>query len=152
MIRGLSFLKTVRVQLTPIVASRRTVLKAPGPDTGGGWRSAGELRETARRMAAERHRLAAERRRRDAEQARARNWHLTLLADCGETPWREVEELISQCTQPGYERSVTLLIDLRDVAFSRGEEEAFARRLADIRTQHDRKGRLIERLDAADLR
>ena len=108
-------------------------------------------------MAAERHRLvaekaAAERRRREAEQAQARNRHLALLADRGEAPWREVEELISQRNQPGYERAVTLLIDLRDVARSRGEEEAFARRLADIRTRHDRKGRFMERLDATDFR
>ncbi len=44
------------------------------------------------------------------------------------------------------------MIDLGEVARSRREEEAFARRLADIRARHDRKGRLIERLDAADLR
>ena len=136
---------------------RRLAATRRRPDFGGGRRSAGELREAARRMAAERHRLAAEkataeRRRRAAEQAQARNRHLALLAERGEAPWREVEELISQRNQPGYERAVTLLIDLRDVARSRGEEEAFARRLADIRTRHDRKGRLMERLDAADLR
>ena len=127
------------------------------PDTGGGQRSAGGLRETVRRMAAERHRLAAEkvvaeRRRREAEQAQARNRHLALLAERGEAPWREVEELISKRNQPGYERAVTLMIDLGEVARSQGEEEAFARRLADIRARHDRKVRLIERLDAADLR
>ncbi len=114
-----------------------------------------ELRQ--RRMAAERHRVAAEkvaaeRRRREAEQAQARDLHLALLAERGEAPWRAVEEQISRRNQPGYERAVTLMIDLGEVARSRGEEEAFARRLADIRARHDSKGRLIERLDAAELR
>ena len=45
-----------------------------------------------------------------------------------------------------------LKLELGEVACSRGEAHAFARRLADIRTRHDRKGRLIERLDAAGLR
>ncbi len=136
---------------------RRLAVTGRCPNTDSGRRSAGELRETARRMTAERHRLAAEevageRRRREAERAQARNRHLALLSERGETPWREVEELISQRNQPGYERAVTLMVDLGEVARSRGEEEAFARRLADIRARHDRKGRLMERLDAADLR
>ncbi len=87
-----------------------------------------------------------------AEPAQARNRNLTLLTERGEAPWQDVEELISRRNQPGYERAVTLMIDLGEVARSRGEEAAFARRLADIRTRHDRKGRLIERLDAAELR
>ena len=136
---------------------RRLVATEQRPDTGDARRTAGKLRETARRIAAERHRLAAEtmaaeRRRREAEQAQARIRHLALLSERGEAPWREAEELISRRNQPGYERAVTLMIDLGDVALSRGEEEAFARRLADIRARHGRKGRLIERLDAAGLR
>ena len=135
---------------------RRLAVTGRCPNTDSGRRSAGELRQAARGMAEERHRLvaekvAAERRRRGAEQAQTRIRHLALLAERGEAPWREVEELISQRNQPGYERAVTLMIDLGEVARSRGEEEAFARRLADIRARHDRKGRLIERLDAAEL-
>ena len=108
-------------------------------------------------MAAARHRLAAEkvaaeRRRREAERAQARNRHLARLTERGEAPWQDVEELISRRNQPGYERAVTLMIDLGEVARSRGKEAAFARRLADIRARHDRKGRLIERLDAVELR
>jgi hypothetical protein len=126
------------------------------PNAEGGRRSAGELRQAARLIATERHRLtaekvAAERRLREAEQAQARDRHLARLAERGEAPWREVEELISRRNQPGYERAVTLIIDLGEVARSRGEEAAFARRLTDIRARHDRKGRLMERLDAAAL-
>ncbi len=90
-------------------------------------------------------------RRWEGEEAKARTRHLALLAERGEAPWRQVEELISRRNQPGYERAVTLMIDLREVARSDGGEEAFAHRLADIRARHERKGRLIERLDAAAL-
>ena len=136
---------------------RRLAATGRRPDAGGARCSAGTLRETARRIAAERHRLAAEtmaaeHRRREAEQAQERIRHLALLSERGEAPWREVEELISKRNQPGYERAVTLMIDLDEVARSRGEEETFTRRLTDIRARHDRKGRLIERLDAAGLR
>jgi hypothetical protein len=136
---------------------RRSAATGRDPDPGDGRRSAGALCETARRMAAERHRLAvekaaAERRRREAEQAQARNRHLALLAERGDLSWREIEELISRRNRPAYERAVTLMIDLGDVARSRGEEGIFARRVADLRTRHDRKGRLIERLDAVGLR
>ena len=136
---------------------RRRQLAVAGrrPDTGG-RRSAGELREMARRAAVERQRLAeqkaqTERRRRDEEQVTARRRHLALLAERGEAPWREVEALISQRNPSGYEQAVMLLIDLCDVARSQGQEEAFASRLADTRTRHDRKRRFIERLDAAKL-
>ena len=136
---------------------RRMAVSGRHSDTGGARRSAGELREKARRMTTERHRLtaekvAAERRHREAEQAQARDRHLARLSERGEAPWREVEELISRRNQPGYQRAVTLMIDLDEVARSRGEEEAFARRIAGIRARHDRKGRLMERLDTAELR
>lgn len=136
---------------------RRLAAAGVRPNASGGRRSAGELREAARHLAEERHRLAAEkaaaeRHRREAERAQARDRHLARLAERGEAPWREVEELISRRNQPGYERAVALIIDLGEVARSRGEAEVFAGRLADIRARHDRKGRLMERLDAAELR
>ncbi len=135
---------------------RRLAAMGRHPDSGGGQRSAGALRGAARRMAAERHRVAtkkaaAERDRAAAKQARARNHHLSLLAERGETPWREVEELISRRNRSGYQRAVTLLADLRDVARLQGGEEAFTRRLADIRIRHNRKGRFIACLDVAGL-
>jgi len=105
---------------------RRLAVTGRCPNTDNGRRSAGELRETARRMTTERHRLtaekvAAERRHREAEQAQVRDRHLARLSERGEAPWREVEELISRRNQPGYERAVTLMVDLGEVARSRGE-------------------------------
>ena len=125
-------------------------------ETGGERRTAGELREARGRLAADRHRVAAERaaaerRRREAERAEEWERHLAQLAESGVSPWREVEELISRRNQPGYDRAVTLITDLGEAARMRGEEDGFARRLTDIRTRHGRKGRLIERLDTADL-
>ena len=140
------------------VELRQLRLAALGPrhDTVEGRRTAGDLREAAQRLAAERERVAAERalaesRRREAEQARERKQHLANLAQRGEAPWHELERLIAQRNQPGYERAVTLMIDLGEVAQSHGEEESFANRLADIRTRHHKKGRLLERLNGAGL-
>lgn len=70
----------------------------------------------------------------------------------GEAPWREVEKLIARRCQPGYERAVARMIDLGEVARTRGHAEAFARCFADIRARHDRKDRLIVRLEAGGLR
>jgi uncharacterized Zn finger protein len=65
--------------------------------------------------------------------------------------WREVEELISRRNGPAYERATDLLLDLRE-GFRKGRKATrFARLLAALRARHERKDRLIERLDAADL-
>ena len=135
---------------------RRRLAAAQTPDAGCGQRTAGDLREAARRLAAARERLAAEkaaaeRRRREAELKRERDRHLARLAERGEAAWRDVDELISRRNQPAYERATALLADLGEVARARGDDQGFARRVAEIRTRHDRKGRLIERLDAAGL-
>jgi len=65
--------------------------------------------------------------------------------------WREVEELISRRNGPAYDRATALLLDLRQ-RFRKGRKMTeFARLLAALRARHERKGRFIERLDAADL-
>jgi hypothetical protein len=135
---------------------RRLAAAGRGPDAGCGQRSAGALREAAGRLAAERDRLAAEaaeaeRRRRERQAAADRKRHLAWLAGRGEAAWRDLEELISQRNQAGYERAAALLADLGEVASGQGETRAFASRLAEIRVRHERKGRFIERLDAAGL-
>lgn len=138
---------------------RRLRVQATGQHhhTGRVRRAAGELRKASRRIRADRHHVAAEKaaaenRRREEERALVRKKHLSLLTGRGDAPWRDVEELISLRNQPGYQRAVTLLIDLCEVARLQGSEKAFARRLSDIRSRHDRKGRFMERLDEAGLR
>jgi uncharacterized Zn finger protein len=65
--------------------------------------------------------------------------------------WREVEELISRRNGPAYERATDLLLDLRKRSRKGRKATRFARLLAALRARHERKDRLIERLDAADL-
>ncbi len=65
--------------------------------------------------------------------------------------WREVEELISRRNGPAYTRTTALLLDLRKRSRKGRETTKFARLLAALRARHKRKGRFIERLDAASL-
>ena len=62
-----------------------------------------------------------------------------------------MEEQVALRNASGYDRATTLLADLREIARAGGRVEEFARRLAAIRSRHERKGRFIERLDAAGL-
>lgn len=140
------------------VELRRRVLAATAgePAAGSGQRTAGELREAARCLAADRQRVAAaqaaaERRRCEAAAAEAREKRLDALAARGEAAWGEVEELIALRNQFGYESAVSLIDDLRELARRTGQEDDVAHRIGDIRARHDRKRKLIERLDVADL-
>ena len=65
--------------------------------------------------------------------------------------WREVEELICRRNGPAYDRAAALLLDLRKRSRKGRKTTKFARRLAVLRARHERKGRFIERLDAAGL-
>jgi len=119
-------------------------------------RTAGALRAEAGRLAEERSRIAEERaaiegRRREEERARARAECLAGLATRGEAAWREVEDCVALRNAAGYDRAATLLSDLGEIARGQGSEEDFAHRIAALRTRHERKGRFIERLDAAGL-
>jgi hypothetical protein len=114
-------------------------------------RTAGELRAAARLIAEKRARAAeekakAERLAREQREAREREQRLSGLARRGEAVWRDVEEFIGMRNTAGYERAATLLADLGTIASSRGEHESFARRLAELRARHERKGQFIKRL------
>lgn len=65
--------------------------------------------------------------------------------------WQEVEELISRRNAPAYDRATALLLDLRERSRKGRKTTKFARLLAALRARHERKGRFLERLDAADL-
>ena len=119
-------------------------------------RTAGELRAAARLIAEKRARAAeekarAERLAREQRAAREREERLSALARRGEAIWRDVEESIAMRNTAGYQRAATLLADLGTIAGNRGEHESFARRLAELRTRHERKGQFIERLRDAGL-
>ncbi len=65
--------------------------------------------------------------------------------------WREIEELISQRNGSAYDRATAFLLDLRKRYRKSRKTTKFARLLAALRIRHGRKGRFLERLDAADL-
>lgn len=118
-----------------------------------GLPTAGQLRATAERLCGERlqaaaEKAAAERRRQEEERAKAREARLVALQRRGESVWREVENEIDLRNASGYERAIALLADLGEIATRRGTRAEYDRRLTDIRSRHERKGKLIERLDA----
>lgn len=126
------------------------VAAGPALPTAGHLRRAAEHICEERRQA-EQARTAAEHRRRAEEQAAARARHLASLAKRGQAAWTEVEALIEQRNAGGYDKAAALLADLGEIAAQEGRRAEFLRRLAAIRDRHARKGRFIDRLDAASL-
>ena len=92
------------------------------------------------------------RERSTAKTIKNREGHRAASARPENAVWREVEELISRRNGPVYTRATALLLDLRKRSRKGRETTKFARLLAALRARHKRKGRFIERLDAADLR
>lgn len=103
------------------------------------------------RRRAKEERAAAERRRRAAEEAKARAQHLHALAQRGERPWRDIEELITLRNASSYDRATTLLADLKEIAATARRSDEFARRVADIAERHAQKRRFMARLTKAGI-
>ena len=80
-----------------------------------------------------------------------RKRHPAASARREKADWLEVEALVSRRNGPAYDRATALLLDLRKGSRKNRRMMEFARRLAALRAQHERKGRFIERLDAAGL-
>jgi hypothetical protein len=115
-------------------------------------RTAGELlaqsrgrREERQRAALEHSRRQAEERRRAAE--RARETHLSELAERQEEAWREVVELVERRTAADYDAAAGLLYELAEVCRREGTSEAFADRVRRLRREQRRKISFIQRLD-----
>ena len=60
--------------------------------------------------------------------------------------------LIAMKTAQHYDEAVALATDLEALSRRGGDPSAFATRLAELRSAHQRKPNLIERLDRAGLR
>ena len=130
----------------------RARLRDDDAGAGGARRTVGELRRRAQARADERARAAAERRaaeqRRQAEAAeRARRDRLDAVRQRGANAWRDVEAEIARRNAAAYDRAATLLADLKTVAAEEGTQDAYARRLDDLRARHARKPKLLARLD-----
>ena len=92
-----------------------------------------------------------ERRRAKAKAIKNRERYPAASARRENAVWQEVEELVSRRNGPAYDRATALLADLREPSRKGRKTTKFARRLAALRARHERKGRFLERLDAADL-
>jgi hypothetical protein len=119
-------------------------------------RTAGELLARAealtesrrREQAARQAREAAER---EAEAAKRRKLRLHALMGEEERLWQEVDQLIATRQPKSYDRAVSLLKDLRDLAAVGGAAEAFTRRMRDLAARHMKKPSLIRRFRSAAL-
>jgi hypothetical protein len=119
-------------------------------------RTVAELLAARDALAQEKSRKAAEqaareRARREREQAEARTQHLDQLASREPAAWREVEQLIAMKRPNDYDRAVTLLVDLRDLADRSGRTEEVANRIRELRQRHRNKPSLLERFDKKSL-
>lgn len=119
-------------------------------------RTVGALRKRAREIAQARERAAAKRRevehRREAQEAeKARRARRTALKQRGASVWSEIEAEVERRNAAGYDRAASLLSDLQALAVEDGSQADFNRRLASIRTRHEKKGRFIERLTTFGL-
>ena len=90
--------------------------------------------------------MAAERKRRAAEQQRARHIRHDAILRRGESVWGEIEAEIERRNASGYDKAVSLLLDLKTIADEHGTAEDFGHRLRVVRERHARKERFIERL------
>jgi hypothetical protein len=133
-----------------------TAPKGARPAPVAGRRTVAQLRaaratrvKEEKRKAAER--AARERARREREQAEARTRYLDDLARREPESWREVEALIGTKRPNDYDRAVTLLVDLRDLAGRSGRAPEAEARIRELRRRHGNKPSLLKRFDAKKL-
>ena len=65
--------------------------------------------------------------------------------------WREVEELIATKRPKDYDRAVTLLVDLRDLAGRTGRTAEAEAQILELRQRHSNKPSLLKRFDDKKL-
>ncbi len=119
-------------------------------------RTAGELLRSAEDLVEENRRVAAqmaaeEKARRERETAILRAKHLDEISGREPGLWNEVENLISTKQPKSYDSAVELLVDLRDLAARKGKTDEFRTRLDAICMAHARKPSFIERLRKTGL-
>ncbi|MDB5311693.1 MAG: hypothetical protein JWO38_5895 [Gemmataceae bacterium] len=126
--------------------------RSPGP----GRRTVGALLAARNRLAEENARKAGEKKakeqaNREREQAAARARHLDTLVGREKELWEQVEAAATSKKPKEYDRAVTLLKDLHDLARRTGTAEAFATRSRQLCERHAGKRTLIKRFDKAGL-
>ena len=119
-------------------------------------RTAGDLLTAAHARAEERDRLlnakrAAETSRRKAEDEARRAGYLDQLGKREAAAWNQIAAHIQERQPNEYDKAVTLLTDLRDVAVRRGRVPAFQSALEKLRQEHSAKVSFLRRLAKARL-
>ena len=132
--------------------ARRT-LSAPGTICR---RTAGDLLRLVHARVEERTRLleakrAAAAARQKAEDEANRSRYLDQLGKCQEATWNQIAAHIQKRQPNEYDKAVTLLIDLRDLAVRQGRMTAFQSALGELRREHAAKESLLRRLSKAKL-
>ncbi len=85
--------------------------------------------------------------RREREQAESRAKYLDDLGRREPATWREVDELIATKRPNDYDRAITLLVDLRDLAERSGRTAEADARIRALRQQHRSKTSLLRRFN-----
>jgi len=119
-------------------------------------RTAGDLLTFAHARAEERERLleakrAAEAARRKAEDEANRARYLDQLEKGEEATWNQIAAHILKRQPNEYDKAITLLIDLRDLAVRQGQVTAFQSAVGELRQEHAAKESLLRRLTKAKL-
>jgi hypothetical protein len=132
--------------------ARRTL---PAPETIC-RRTAGDLLRLVHARVEERTRLlearrAAEAALRKAEDEANRSHYLDQLGKREEATWNQIAAHIQKRQPNEYDKAVTLLIDLRDLAVRQGRVAAFQSALGELRHDHASKESLLRRLTKAKL-
>jgi hypothetical protein len=119
-------------------------------------RTAGDLLRLVHARVEERTRLleakrAAEAARRKAEDEANRSRYLDQLGKREEATWNQIAAHIQKRQPNEYDKAVTLLTDLRDLAVRQGRVTAFQSALRELRHEHAAKESLLRRLTKAKL-
>jgi hypothetical protein len=94
---------------------------------------------------------AAEVARRKAEDEANRSGYLDQLAKREEATWNQIAAHIQKRQPNEYDKAITLLIDLRDLAVRQGQVTAFQSEVGKLRQEHAAKESLQRRLTKAKL-
>src|SRR6266446_5209909 len=119
-------------------------------------RKAGDLLAAAQTRAKERARLLNEQRTAEAAKRRAedlanRAWYLDQLGRRQLEIWKQVAAHVQTRQPKDYDRAVSLLTDLHDLAVCRGQTAGFQTALEKIRQVHAAKESFLRRLAKANL-